>query len=143
MLCVCASCDPILQRQHTRMQADPSRLLVVVGPRLIPEPNPIHHPTRMHTAGRLSPIPLQIGIRMADGGGSGRDPPTPAAASGNDGDDDDTELMTLLAQSLDPHPGQDSHQAARDLSGVLAARLTVRVVGVVGVAVGVLGMGGG
>lgn len=41
--------------------------------------------------------------------------------------EDDTEVASLLVQSLDPHPSQDSLQAARDLSGVLIARLTVRV----------------
>lgn len=50
------------------------------------------------------------------------------SSSGSSGDvEDDTEVTSLLAQSLDPHPSQDSHQAARDLSGVLIARLTVRV----------------
>jgi len=39
----------------------------------------------------------------------------------------DAELALLLASSLDPHPSQDSHQAARDLGGVLTARLTVRI----------------
>ncbi len=40
----------------------------------------------------------------------------------------DAELALLLASSLDPHPSQDSHQAARDLGGVLTARLTVRII---------------
>lgn len=52
-------------------------------------------------------------------------PPPPQPI--DEADDEDGELGLLLAMALDPHPSQDSHQAARDLGGVLTARLTVRV----------------